>query len=179
MKIEKIEIKNFRSLQDAVMYPKDIFALVGRNKSVKSNVIKALELFFEGTVRLVNSECFYNHETGNHIEILVTFNQISEWERENFKPWLDENKLIVGREIVCKGGDSFEMNNLAITRVPEPEWLQEDAVSGEKIAEWWSSKEELKINGMDFGSELGNTKPTVGKWKETIKIFLDKLKSKK
>jgi AAA15 family ATPase/GTPase len=99
MKIEKIEIKNFRSLRDVTIHPKDILALVGRNNSGKSNVIKALELFFEGTVRLVNSECFHNHDTGNPIEILVTFNQLSDWEIENFKPWMDEDKLVVGREI--------------------------------------------------------------------------------
>jgi len=173
MKIEKIEIKNFRSLYDEVIYPKDILALVGRNNSGKSNIIKALELFFEGTVRLVNSECYHNHETGNPIEILVTFDQLSDWEKEKFGPWLDGDKLVVGRKIVCKGGDSFEMNNLAIIRVPEPEWLREDIVNSEKITEWWIKKDELKVNGLDFGSELGTSKPSVGKWKEEIRDFLE------
>lgn len=174
MKIEKIQIKNFRSLQDIVIHPKDILALVGRNNSGKSNTIKALELFFEGTIRLVNSECFHNHEIENPIEILITFNQLSNWEREKFGPWLDGDQLVVGREIVCKGEGKYDMNTLAITKVPEPEWLQEDAVSGEKIIEWWSKKDELKTNGLDFGSELGTTKPRVGEWKEAIIDFLDK-----
>lgn len=174
MKIKKIEIKNFRSLYDVVLHPKDILALVGRNNSGKSNVIKALELFFEGTIHLVNNECFHNHDTGIPIEILITFNQLSDWEREKFGPWLDGDNLVVGREIVCKGGDSYEINNLAITRVPEPEWLREDVVNSEKIAEWWSKKNELKINGLDFGAELVTSKPTVAKWKETIKDFLHK-----
>lgn len=173
MKIEKIEIKNFRSLHDVIIYPKDILALVGRNNSGKSNIIKALELFFEGTVRLVNSECYHNHETGNPIEILVTFNQLSDWEKEKFGPWLDGGKLVVGREIVCKGGNSFEMNNLAIIRVPEPEWLREDIVNSEKITEWWNKKDEFEVNGLDFGSELGTSKPSVGKWKEAIRDFLE------
>jgi predicted ATP-dependent endonuclease of OLD family len=174
MKIQKIEIKNFRSLRDVVIYPKDILALVGRNNSGKSNVIKALELFFESTTRLVNSECFHNHEIGNPIEILVTFNRLSDWEREKFEPWLDMDKLVVGREIVCKGGDSYEINHLAIIRVPEPEWLREDIVNGEKITEWWSKKDDLKINSLDFGAELGTSKPSVGNWKEAINNFLEK-----
>ena len=174
MKIEKLQIKNFRSLQDIVIHPKDILALVGRNNSGKSNIIKALELFFEGTIRLVNNECFYNHITENPIEIMVSFNKLSTWEKEKFEPWLDGDKLVVGREIVCKGGDSYEIKNLAITKVPEPEWLQEDAVKSEKITEWWSKKENLKINGLDFGSELSTTKPKVGEWKEAIKVFLGK-----
>jgi len=174
MKIQKIEIKNFRSLRDVIIYPKDILALVGRNNSGKSNVIKALELFFESTIRLVNSECFHNHETGNPIEILVTFNRLSDWEREKFEPWLDMDKLVVGREIVCKGGDSYDINHLAIIRVPEPEWLQEDIVNGDKTTEWWSKKDDLKINDLDFGAELGTSKPSVGNWKAAIKNFLEK-----
>jgi len=174
MKIKKIEIKNFRSLKNVIIYPKDILALVGRNNSGKSNVIKALELFFDGSVRLVNSECYYNHDPRNPIEILVTFNQLSDWETDKFGPWMDGNKLVVGREIICKNENSYEMNHLAITRVPEPEWLQENVVSRDKISEWWPKRDELKINEFDFGLELGTSKPGVGKWKEAINTFLDK-----
>ena len=173
MKIQRIEIKNYRSLHNLTIYPKGILALVGRNNSGKSNLIKALELFFEGTTRLVNDECFYNHKTGEPIEILITFEQLSDWEREQFEPWMDEDKLVVGREIVCTSADSYTINNLAIIKVPEPEWLQEDIISAEKITEWWSKKDELKINGLDFGVELGTSKPRVGKWKEEAKKFLD------
>ena len=173
MKIQKIETKNYRSLHNLTIYPEDILALVGRNNSGKSNLIKALELFFEGSIRLINDECFYNHKPEEPIEILITFEQLSDWEREQFEPWMDEDKLVVGREIVCAGADSYTINNLAITKVPEPEWLREDIISGEKITEWWSNKDELKINGVEFGVELGTTKPTVVKWKEAVKKFLD------
>jgi len=173
MKIQKLEIKNYRSLRSLTIYPKAILALVGRNNSGKSNVIKALELFFKSSTRLVNDECFYNHKTEAPIEILITFKQLSDWEKEQFKPWMDEDKLVVGREVVCTGTDSYTINNLAITKVPEPEWLQEDIINGEKITEWWSKKDKLKINGLDFGVELGTTKPKVGEWKEAAKKFLD------
>ena len=177
MKIQKIEVRNYRSLHNITIYPKDILALVGRNNSGKSNVIRALELFFESTIRLVNDECFFDHKTES-IEIFVTFEQLSDWEREQFKPWMDGDKLVVGREVVCTGTDSYTINNIAITKVPEPEWLQEDEISGQKIAEWWSKKDELKVNGLDFGVELGTSKPGVGKWKEAVKKFLDEHRDK-
>jgi len=175
MKIQKIEIKKYRSLHKLTVYPEDILALVGRNNSGKSNLIKALELFFEGSVRLINDECFYNHKTEDPIEISITFGQLSDWERKQFESWImDEDKLVVGRQIVCTGTESpYTINTLAIIKVPEPEWLREDVIDGEKIIEWWSKKAELKINSLDFGVELGTAKPTVAKWKETAKKFLD------
>ena len=135
MKIQKIEIRNYRSLHNLTNYPRDILALVGRNNSGKSNLIKALELFFKASTRLVNDECFYNHKTEIPTEIFINFDQLSDWERKEFKSWMDEDKLVVGREVVCTGTDSYTINNLAITKVPEPEWLREDIINGEKITE--------------------------------------------
>ena len=174
MKMKKIEVRNYRSLHNITIYPKDILALVGRNNSGKSNVIKALELFFEGSIRLVDNECFCGHRTEDPIEIFITFEQLSDWEKAQFEPWMDGDSLVVGREVVCTGTDSYAINNLAITKIPEPEWLQEDEISGEKITEWWSKKDELKIDGLDFGAELGTSRPRVGEWKETAKEFLNK-----
>jgi len=173
MRIRKIEVRNCRSLHNITIYPKDILALVGRNNSGKSNVIKALELFFEGTTRLVDDECFCDHKTEEPIEIFITFEQLSDWEKEQFKPWMDGDRLVVGREVVCTDPDSYTINNVAITKVPEPEWLQENMISGEKITEWWSKKDELKIKDLDFGGQLGTSKPTVGEWKEAAKRFLE------
>jgi len=172
MRMKKITITNYRSLRDVTIYPKAVLALVGRNNSGKSNVIKALELFFAASTRLVNDECFYYHRTEEPIKILVTFDQLSEWEREQFEPWMSDDKLTVGREILCSGDGSYSINHLAITRVPEPEWLQEDTISGAKITEWWANREELRIDGLDFSERLGASKPRVGEWKEAAKRFV-------
>src|SRR3972149_2736669 len=121
MKMRRIEIKNYRSLHNITIYPQDILALVGRNNSGKSNVLKALELFFEDSVRLINDECFHHHKTEEPIKIFITFEQLSDWEREQFKPWMDGDKLVVGKEVVCTGKEPpYTINRLAITKVPEP-----------------------------------------------------------
>jgi len=172
MKIDKIEISNYCSLKDVTIHPKNILALVGRNNSGKSNVLKALQLFFESSTKLVSSEYFCNHETKVPIEIIVTFHQLSEWEKDQFSAWMDEDRLVVGREIICLGEDSHEINTIAIVRVPEPEWLREDKMNGDKIIEWWSKRQEMHVNNLDFAAELGSSKPSVGKWKETISKFI-------
>lgn len=44
--IERIEIKNFRSTRNLIISPKNLAVLVGKNDSGKSNVLRALNLFF-------------------------------------------------------------------------------------------------------------------------------------
>lgn len=172
MKILKLHIENLRSLANVTIYPKDILSLVGRNNSGKSNVLKALQLFFDGTVRSITKESFYNHITENPIKIIVTFQNLSEWEKEQFESWMDDDSLTVGRKITCLREDSYAVANLAIKRVPDFEWLDPDIISGEKIKEWWEIKEELKIGDLDFGALLGGKCPKVGEWKDKASEFL-------
>lgn len=172
MKIRRLEIRNYRSLRDVTIYPEDILALVGRNNSGKSNVINALELFFQASTRLVDAECFHYHSTEEPIEITVTFEDLTKWEKEQFQPWMSNDRLVVGREVVCKDDGSYDLRHIALTKVPEPEWLREDAVSRDKIDEWWPSKDHLRVGNLDFGSTLGTRKPRVGDWKEAAKRFV-------
>lgn len=177
MKICEIHIKNYCSLHDITVYPKDILALVGRNSSGKSNLLKALEVFFEGSTKLIDDECFYNNKSDNPIEIFIAFEKLSDWEKQNFKPWMNEDKLIVGKKISCTSIGSYEITNLAVTKVPAVEWLQEDMINGKKISEWWAKKNELKIGKLDFEVKLGSSKPGVDEWKEIAKNFIEKFYS--
>lgn len=121
--MSKIEIKNYRSLCNVTIYPKDILALVGRNNSGKSNVLKALQVFFESKPALIDEECFHYHLSEIPIEIFVTFEQLSDWETEQFEPWMNDDKLTIGRIIKCDTSGSIKIENIAVTKVPEFEWL--------------------------------------------------------
>ncbi len=176
MKISKIEISNYRSLKEVTIYPKNLLALIGRNNSGKSNVLKALQLFFDGGVKLVNEEVFYNHDTANPINITVTFEDLSEWEKDQFAPWLEREKLIVGRKYSCSGTNTYTVTTLAIKSVPDVEWLLEDNINGENIKRWWAQRDSLQINGCDFVEFVGGTKPNVGIWKEKAKEFIEEYK---
>jgi len=48
MKIKRLEIKNYRNLADIVIDFKNLTILIGKNDAGKSNIIKALDLFFNG-----------------------------------------------------------------------------------------------------------------------------------
>lgn len=58
--IQKIEIKNFRSIQSLTVKPKDLAILVGKNDTGKSNILRALDLFFKKK-RLDAREFTKNH----------------------------------------------------------------------------------------------------------------------
>lgn len=173
MKIRNLQIRNYRSLRDVTIYPEDILALVGRNNSGKSNVINALQLFFSASTRLVDRECFHYHATDEPIEILVTFQDLTGWEREQFRPWMVDDQLTVGRQIACKDDESYEITHLALVKAPEPEWLRQDLISGKRIDEWWGSRDQLTVGGLDFAERLGTTRPTVAAWKTAAQTFAD------
>jgi len=171
MLIKKIIVKNYRSLENAIFYPKGILSLVGRNSSGKSNVIKALELFFETSTKLLNRDSFFNHNTESPIEMFVTFTSLSNWEKEQFGPWTDGVDLTVGRRITCTGIDSYNISNIAVIKVPDIEWLREENINGENITKWWNNKDTLAMNGIDFASYFNDKKPKVNEWKDAAKKF--------
>ena len=79
MKIVKIEINNYKSLKESKLYPKNIFSLVGKNNSGKSNVMHAINLFFDFKSSNINSECFfYKKPEKNPIIIKIKFNEFTE-----------------------------------------------------------------------------------------------------
>ncbi len=174
MKINKIEIQNYRSFEDMTIYPGNIMALVGRNNSGKSNILKALELFFESSTKLVDKECYHHNQTSREIIITVTFTGLNAWEISQLSPWMYDEQLIVRRKIICKEEESsYEISTVAITKVPQQEWLQTDKINGENISQWWDNKGELKIGSIDFAKQLGSTKPRVGDWKNVAIAFIN------
>jgi len=168
MKITEIEIENFRSLKNVNIKPKNLLALVGRNNSGKSNVLKALELFFDTPARSIDS--FYNHNINDPIKIKITFKYLTNWEKEQFRPWmLNEETLIVEKTF------SFEAINIfAIKRSPAIEWLKEENFNANNIQEWWENKEDLVVNGLNFYEtfDYSSKKPGVNVWKDKAREFL-------
>jgi len=61
MKIAKITIKNFRSFKSEGINFQDLMVLIGENNTGKSNVLKAMDLFFSN-IKTIDEECFNNPE---------------------------------------------------------------------------------------------------------------------
>lgn len=70
MIIERIEIKNFRSLETVQVDCEELVAFVGRNGSGKSSILYALDTFYDVSAPITNED-FYNRDTDREIVIRV------------------------------------------------------------------------------------------------------------
>ena len=174
MKIARMQICNYRSIRELDVYPQSICSLIGQNGAGKSNILKALELFFEASKKLVDDECFHGHNTDAPIRIVVTFRQLSDWEKLQFAAWmLDSETLVVCRDVTCDAESSYSVETLAILRQPNKSWLQQEQITGDNVTGWWSDRDNLKIGELDFAQTLGTTKPKVGEWKAAAAAFVE------
>lgn len=81
MKIARVRIQNYRSVQDVTFSPGDICALIGGNNAGKSNVLKAINLVLGSswpTTRPVSEQDFYGYDEHRDIGITIWFDEPQE-----------------------------------------------------------------------------------------------------
>lgn len=102
MLIEKIHVRNFRSLRDATLECDPLTAILGRNGTGKSSVLHALDYFYRLDVK-AEVEDFYDHSTDEPIEIMVTYGRLSTPEREEFDNYIGNDELTVLKRFPTPG----------------------------------------------------------------------------
>lgn len=103
MRIESVRIENFRVFKDVTVPMNPYTCLVGPNGAGKSTIINALNVFFrEGAFsaggEALGKEDFHNKDTANPIRITVTFTDLSQEARLDFKHYFRQSKLIISAE---------------------------------------------------------------------------------
>lgn len=177
MKITKVWITNFTSVENLQLRFEDTVALVGQNNAGKSNILKALEVFFDLTHSKITEDSFYQRDTGRAIEITVEFSSLDPKEAEYFSSYTYNNTLKVKRKIEWNSTASKPIiHHIGFSVLPKIEWLRKDSVSGENIEKWWSEKDRLAIGGMSFAAYLGTRKPSVSAWKDAALKFIEEHK---
>ena len=100
MQIKRIAIKNFRAIRDQIIELEPYNTFVGANGSGKSTVLNALNLFFgELDGKRISDRDVHNKNTSETIEISVTFSNLSEKEKTEFKHYVRANELTIVAEI--------------------------------------------------------------------------------
>jgi hypothetical protein len=161
-------------------------ALVGANNAGKSAVLRALDFLFNPSTKSLNEESFWNKNTNLEIRVEAIFSDLTDKEKEALNGYLKADgtfHMARSARIGAKSGESDSESEQGEDKIgigqhykkliPEPEWLQESNINGNKIKEWWKDKDQLTVGGVSFAEFLNGTKaPTVGDWKEKAKEFI-------
>ncbi len=94
MKISEINVKNFRGIKNLTIRLSNFTILIGKNGVGKSSILHALNFFKQQKYDL-NIEDYYNKDLTNQIKVSITFFNLSEAEKEEFQPYIQEDKLRV------------------------------------------------------------------------------------
>lgn len=101
MKLKQLRIQNFRSFVDETIQFDDYTCLVGPNSSGKSNILSALNVFFRNNLTSINDntrmteEDFYRKNIEDNIVITVTFDDLSDEAKEDFRTYVRHDLLTV------------------------------------------------------------------------------------
>lgn len=119
MKIRKIKVKNFRSLQDVDIGLSDLNIFVGQNNSGKTNLFEAIDFFFNGLGRGVDiNDLKYKRDSSSHFSVEVEFDGaqdgLSKMQNERNKMTLSGK--IKGRDRVTfvRASDDFKKRRMLI-----------------------------------------------------------------
>lgn len=96
MQLERVRIKNFRSLRDVEVAFGAHTALIGGNGAGKSSILKAIERFYSAS-KSCDADDFFGRDQGQPIEIELTFHQLSESETTAFEDRVRDGRLVVTR----------------------------------------------------------------------------------
>ena len=118
MKIEKITIKNWRSIKDQVIHAQDLMVIIGQNNHGKSNLLSSI-LFFFGEIKHHDLDF---HRGSTELFVELQFGCLDESDSTTFKKYLTSEGKIVVRKTAYLGG-SFEYRGYIEN--PTEEWLQE------------------------------------------------------
>lgn len=118
MKIEKITIKNWRSIKDQVIHAQDLMVIIGQNNHGKSNLLSSI-LFFFGEIKHHDLDF---HRGSTELFVELQFGCLDESDNTTFKKYLtSEGKIIVRKTAYLSG--SFDYRGYIEN--PTEEWLQE------------------------------------------------------
>lgn len=105
MIIQNIHIENFRSLKDVDINCDELTAIIGRNGAGKSSVLYALDVFYNLSAQITAYD-YFAKDTESEIRIRITYGELRDDEKEEFKSHLKDDKLTVTK-VITTGGSKY------------------------------------------------------------------------
>jgi energy-coupling factor transporter ATP-binding protein EcfA2 len=101
MRIESVAVKNLRCIKDATVQVDPYTCFVGPNGAGKSTILCALNIFFRNLesaptdLSSLVPEDFHLQDTNKPIEIAVTFTELSDEAKADFKEYVRQDRLTI------------------------------------------------------------------------------------
>jgi putative ATP-dependent endonuclease of OLD family len=191
MKILSLKIQNFKTFgpEGISLSMTDLCALIGENNTGKSNILEALDLFFNFSQTKMSKRCFHHDDLSQEIIIEINFGSLSEEERKKFNIHLDEKKetLTITQKInlnleeeqniesVNEEDYKFEESKHGTKWETTLEWakLGEKPPTKKDISKYW--KEPLTIGDLNFKCLFNeNNEPSPQVYQEKLELFWEK-----
>jgi predicted ATP-dependent endonuclease of OLD family len=191
MKIKSVSIKNFKTFShEGISFSfNNLTTIIGENSSGKSNILEALDLFFNYSKTKITFKSFHHDNYLKPIVIELTFDKLNENELKTFKSHLDENNNLVItqyieaisseeektiEEVTIESIDFVESKHgTKFQPIAEYDWTvvnDEKLPTKTNLKSWW--KKELKVGDFDFKSLFDSaTEPTQEVYVEKLKIL--------
>ncbi len=169
MKIENISIQNFKTfgIKSIEFSFNNLTSLIGENSVGKSNVLEALDLFFNFTKSKISTKSFHHNDYSKPIVITVKFKNLNADELKTFQTHLDEqNNLTITQFIEAFSKEEgveikealiedidFTESKHGTKLVPTEDYLwtiAEKTPTKTNLKKWW--REGLKLGDFDFKS---------------------------
>ncbi|MGJ3233256.1 MAG: AAA family ATPase [Oceanicaulis sp.] len=125
MRIEAVEVQNFRGLNDQKVRFDPHTVIVGENNTAKSALLKAIDLFFENAPKVYEHD-FHSQNHEQDIEIKITFRDLTPGEADTFQSNMTDDKLVVTR--VLQFGNPKSSGRFFVDRMTNPKFEEVRAV---------------------------------------------------
>jgi len=127
MIIENIHIENFRSLKNIDINCDELMAIIGRNGTGKSTVLYALDVFYNLAAQITEYD-YFAKEVESEIKIRITYGNLRDDEKEEFKSHIKDDRLTVTK-VINSGGSKYYG---ASRQIPEFYEIRKEAANPKK-----------------------------------------------
>lgn len=106
MRISRVEINFFKTIEAMTIDFDKVTVLIGENNAGKSNILKAIDLFFDDSVRGISEEHFYFKDVSKPINIILSFADLTEEEKQlkYVKDFVIDDALRIKKRIIYDQG---------------------------------------------------------------------------
>lgn len=130
MRIKKAHIENFRSIRKIDIDFENLMIFIGQNNHGKTNILLALDFFFDSASRLKTEDFFVYREVGdNKLLVEITFDELTDEEKTTFKKYLLTGDLLKVQKIAKLDGEEITQEYHGYLEIPDEPWLNPDNIS--------------------------------------------------